>query len=99
MPGDETAAKSSAGTKHEEIGNVGFSLTEPIPARFGRKETKAVQRPKIGVTPVSKVRPAPLNPFETKRNFGADATLSGVRNGKLAEGEEPGSNALWVKEL
>jgi hypothetical protein len=48
-----------------------FHLTEPISARFGRKETKAVQRPKSEAAPVSEVRSAPASPFETWENFGA----------------------------
>lgn len=36
----------------------------------------------------------PLNPFESKRNFGAHLAELGVRNGMVAEREELYSNVL-----
>ena len=36
----------------------------------------------------------PLNPFESKRNFGAHLAELGVRNGMVADGEELASNIL-----
>ena len=94
MPGGRTAVKSSVDTNRQTTGNVAFSLTEPNPARFAWKETKAVQRPKSGAAPVSEVRSASANPFETWDKSDALSASLGVRDGKLAEGEIPPANSL-----
>jgi hypothetical protein len=95
MPGARTAVKSSLDMNQQPTGNVVFSLTEPNLARFGRIETKAVQRPKIGAAPVSEVRMASANPFETWEKFGAHGASLKVRDWKLAEGMGLTSNLLW----
>ena len=90
-PAKKSAEESSVDQHPQTTEKASFSVTEPIPARFGRKETKAVQRPKISVPPVSEVRSDRLNAFETQRNFCADAALLRVRNKIMAErvGFEP----------
>jgi hypothetical protein len=46
----------SRSTNHQLTGNVVFSLTETGPAKFAWKETKAIQRSKVGALSVSEVR-------------------------------------------
>jgi hypothetical protein len=99
MPGKGTTIKSSVDVKKQTIGKLGFSLTEPNPARFGRIETKAVQRPKIGAAAVSEVRSASANPFENTRNVNAHHPRWRVCNETLAEGEGLRSNLLWATDM
>ena len=73
-----------------------YLSTEPNRPRFAWFETKAVQRPEIGVSAVSEVRSPPLTPFEIKRNSGAQIGLSGVRNMIVAEGKDSSTNSLEV---
>jgi hypothetical protein len=94
MPGDGTAAKSSLDAKRQSIENAWLSECEPILARFGRKETKALQRPKIAASPVSEVRMVTPNSFETTEKSGAVFGPAGVRNRELAEGKALASNPL-----
>ena len=54
----------------------------------------AVQRPKIGAAPVSEVRAASANPFETWDKFGSLGASLWVRDWKLAEGMGLTSNLL-----
>ena len=54
---------------------------------MGRKETEAVQRPKIGAPAVSEVGVPSRNPSATARKQASDFTVGGVRNGGLAERE------------
>jgi hypothetical protein len=67
-------------------------LTETRPVNSER--TDGLQRPKIGFSRVSEVNSTPPKPFAIERKFGVGAELSGVRNRKMAEGDEPGSNIL-----
>lgn len=83
-PAKRSAAKGSVGRNPQSIGNTSFSVTEPIAAWFGRKETKAIQRPKIGAAAASEVRSPLLNPFDTERNLGAVRAQCGVCNMKVA---------------
>jgi hypothetical protein len=53
--------------------------------RSGGKETGARQRPSSGWLPISEVRFASPNPFETKRNLGAQCDCSDLASEKLAE--------------
>lgn len=73
--------------KYQSIEITPSFSTEPNRPRFAWFETKAVQRLKIGMPVVSKVRSPLLNPFEIKRDFGAQIGLLGVCNLIVAEGK------------
>ena len=60
------------------------------------KETRGVQRPILGETPVSESRMAWLNPFQTKRKKAPSGTSSRVRDVQVAEGMGLESNALHL---
>ena len=68
-----------------------FYLTEPILARFGRKETKGLQRPILSLSPVSEVRSPSQIPLKTSKKHRPFSGLGPVREEKLAErvGFEP----------
>lgn len=83
---ERSGAESSVGSNPQSTENGALSVTEPISARFGRKETKAVQRPQVVAPPVSEVRSDLLNSFETQRNLGAEAARRRVRNRIMAGG-------------
>ena len=95
LPTEKSAAKSWDGSNIENIENTGVSLTQPISARLGRKETEAVQRPKIGTAAVSEVGVPSRNPTATAGKQASDFAVGGVRNGGLAEGKVLKSNRLW----
>lgn len=86
MAGGGTRYNSGVVRKWQNLEITAFFPTEPNRARFARFETKAVQRPKIGVSPVSEVRIPPPNPFETKRKKAPSGASSRVRELKVAEG-------------
>ena len=71
MAGGGTRYNSGVVQETQDIEIMEYLSTEPNRPRFAWFETKAVQRPEIGVSAVSEVRSPPLNPFEIKRNFGA----------------------------
>ncbi len=66
-------------------------LTEPILARFGRKETKGLQRPILGLSPVSEVRSPSQIPLKTSKKHRPFSGLGPVRDRNLADevGFEP----------
>lgn len=97
-PAGRTAAECAPLRWTEVAENVDRSEAEPGQTRFARFETKAVQRPKFGTSPVSVVQVARLNAFETWKKSGAQGASLKVRNRKMAEGEGLTSNLLWVGE-
>ena len=70
-----------------------FSLTEPILARFGRKETKGLQRPIFGFSPVSEVRSPSQIPLKTSKKHRPFSGLGPVRDENLAERVDPDANS------
>jgi hypothetical protein len=64
MPGEKVAAESPVGRETQLAEKALLFLTEPIPPRFGRKETNAVQRLKIDGAAVSQVRSDRIPPVK-----------------------------------
>ena len=80
MAGRETRYNSGAVRKCQDIEIKSSFRTEPNRARFARFETKAVQRPNSCAAPVSEVRSASANPFETWDKSDALSASLGVRD-------------------
>ena len=70
---------------HKILKKQGFSLTEPILARFGRKETKGLQRPILDLSPVSEVRSPSQIPLKPSKKHGPFSAIGPVRDGNLAD--------------
>ena len=96
LPGGGLQPNSSAPSHRKSTGNTTSFESKPICARFGRKETGRLQRPKIGVCSVSVVWSTSLNPFEYKRISGTPSTPARVCNEVMAEGKALASNSLCV---
>lgn len=97
--GGGTRYNSGVVQKRQSIEITQSFPTEPNRPRFAWFETKAILRLEIGSWPVSEVRSLLLNPFEIKRNFGAQIGGWGVRNLIVAEGMGLTSNLLQSKSL
>jgi hypothetical protein len=65
-------------------------------ARFGRKETKGLQRPIFGPSPVSEVRSPSLIPSKSSKKRRPFSGLGPVRDGNLAEEVRPVTNGRWA---
>ena len=94
LPGGGLQPNSGAPSNRKSTENTTSFESKPICARFGRKETVRLQRPKIGVCSVSVVWSTSLNPFEYKRISGAPSTPARVSDEVMAEGKDLKSNGL-----
>ena len=94
MPSGGLQPNSGAPSNRKSTENTTSFESKPISARFGRKETGRLQRPKIGACSVSVVWSTSLNPFEYKRISGTQSTPMRVGDEVMAEDRNLGSNGL-----